>query len=70
MVKFIAPKVKASHYFTEYYNEMVEEFCNMAKTSGNKEIFDFVNSWTTWTYLGSDDSEDWQDCSENSEEEN
>ena len=69
MVKFVAPKGKASHYFTEYYNEMVEDFCNMAKKSGNKEIFDFVNSLTTWTVIGSDD-EDWQDFSENSEEEN
>ena len=69
MVKFVAPKVKAIHYFTEYYNEMVEEFRNMAKKSGNKEIFDFINSWTTRTVIGSDD-EDWQNFSENSEEEN
>ena len=48
---------------------MVEDFCNMAKKSGTKEIFDFVNSLTTWTVIGSD-NEDWQCFSENSEEEN
>ena len=67
MVKFIAPKIKASHFSTETYVEMVENFRKMAKNSGNKEILDFLNSWTD---SGSDDSEEWQDSSENSEEEN
>ena len=78
MVQFVAPIVKANHC-TETFNQMVKEFRNMAKKSGSKEIFDFVNSWTDskcvestllfWTDSGSDDS-DWQDFSENSEEEN
>ena len=68
MVKLVAPIVKANHC-TEPFNQMVKEFRNMAKKSGSKEIFNFVNSWTTWTVIGSDD-EDWQDFSENSEEEN
>ena len=67
MVKFVAPKIKASQFSTETYGKMVENFRKMAKKSGNKEILDFLNSWTD---SGSDDSEEWQDSSENSEEEN
>ena len=67
MVKFVAPKIKASHFSIESYDKMVENFRKMAKKSGNKEILDFLNAWTD---SGSDDSEEWQGSSENSEEEN
>jgi hypothetical protein len=44
MVKFIAPKIKASQFSTETYVEMVEDFRKMAKKSGNKEILELVDS--------------------------
>ena len=68
MVKFVAPKIKASHFSTEtYYVQMVENYRKLAKEYGNKEILEFLNSWTD---SGSDDSEEWQDSYENSEEKN
>ena len=67
MVKFILPKIETSQFYTETYVKMVENFRKMAKKSGDKEILDFLNAWTGPV---SDDSEEWQDSSENSEEEN
>ena len=68
MVKFVAPKIKASHFSTEtYYVQMVENYRKLAKEYGNKEILEFLNSWMD---SGSDDSEEWQDSYENSEEKN
>ena len=58
MVKFVAPKINASHFLTEIYVQMVANFRNLAKKSGNNEILEFLNSWTN---SGSDDSEEWQD---------
>ena len=52
MLKFVMSKIKASQ---QPYNKMDEYFRKMAKKSGNKEILDFLNSWTD---SGSDDSEE------------
>ena len=65
MVKFIAPKIKASHFLPETYAKMVKDFREMAERSENEEILEFFNSWVD---SGSGDSE--EDSSENSEEEN
>ena len=46
MVKFLAPKIKVSQYFTETDKKLVEKLCKMTKNSGNKEILDFLNFWT------------------------
>ena len=78
MVKFIWPKIEARQFstetfYTDYnyitgtmrqtYVEMVEDLHKMAKESGNKEILELILG----VEPGSDDSEEWQDSSENSE---
>ena len=62
MVKFIAPKIKASHFLPETYVKVVKDLREMAEQSENEEILEFLNSWI--------DSEEWQGSSENSEEKN
>ena len=46
MVKFVAPKIKASQYLAETDRKLVEKLCKMTKNSGNREILDFLNFWT------------------------
>ena len=52
MVKFIAPKIKASHFLPETYAKMVKDFREVAEQSENEEILEFLN---TWIDSGSDD---------------